>query len=671
MLNSAGNLERIKHWDLICGALSYIGIQKKSKPCNSNSLQAQRYIVYASKCLSRKYCIDADRIAAILQKTIADEIPIFWTYQRKYPMERGLSWCFLPSLSDAIEYLGPQTALELFENEPLERLRAREALTMYLQSNDAPLYSHKELAEIIDMFLKKLDHHKEFILKTGICPFYFPRSSWFRQPLGPLYPVKLPSGVRPRFDPDDDEYSTIDMSWQRIKQVDNNTIYVDCSYTDADYLPELQREACLRLIDMRPRLYQLKINILEELHSALLRKDNTGLWESCLNMITDSILGDEADFLLGMDIIYSGFDIRKWTTNDSELGMQSGGLSSIFEIIGNCLEELTIGAFSKTRDKLGNSAVEEMRTRSSPGINYFSLCALIDKYPQRTSDILDDFLSMEVEAEEFYQQYADKVNSALENEFYTEIKLQVRTRRKLVHRYMPYIRDYASFANKHFEIYGVAPSMSTPQLPQDSLPENIFRKEGQKWVVRFQGSETKYFNDILGMQYLYHLLQLNGNSIRVDELYHIVNKPSIDNEFKMNSIIDEYFNDEFSTVDIAADCADDGDSINHYRIALQNLEDEENIARRRGNSVELADVLKRKKDLLKFIQSNFGKRNLSRVRVDPLKRPRQAVSKAIKSALRQISKNLPSLYQHLSNSRLKIGTKCHYTPDPDINWITS
>ena len=200
---------------------------------------------------------------------------------------------------------------------------------------------------------------------------------------------------------------------------------------------------------------------------------------------------------------------------------------------------------------------------------------------------------------------------------------------------------------------------------------NVFRKQGDKWVVRFGKSEENYFDDLEGMTYLHYLIEHPNKPIPADDLYYLVHpRPSPENH--TGRIDRDDLPEDGSSIVSLSETGNDGDgtSLARYQKAVRGLEDEEAQAERRGDPVELAEVRKRKEKLLGHISSEYSKGGLKRAVADPLKKQRQAVSRAIKTALEHINKSLPSLSQYLDD-HIKRGTACCYWDDSHTPWATS
>jgi len=193
----------------------------------------------------------------------------------------------------------------------------------------------------------------------------------------------------------------------------------------------------------------------------------------------------------------------------------------------------------------------------------------------------------------------------LENEFYEEIIVRTKVKRKLVDKFEPQVRTFADWMKAHLEATGKIPELSVSQVrDRRDESENVFRREGKSWRIRYDGLAMS-LPDTKGMHFLSIMLSNPGRAFPVLKLYHGVDGiPYIEKNDTFSQMSEERW-------------AEEGMSIS----TPKELED----------------------------------------------KPRKAVSIAIKRSLEIINQEHPALGQHLKNS-LKTGFSCSYTPDKPITW---
>ena len=156
----------------------------------------------------------------------------------------------------------------------------------------------------------------------------------------------------------------------------------------------------------------------------------------------------------------------------------------------------------------------------------------------------------------------------------------------------------------------------------DPLPQNVFRQHGSSWQMRFQGGEAVFLNRQKGAEYITALLAVPYRSISVLDLY-------------ANGTMDEQ-----TRVALKAGGFDvvDYRHVVQFREHLSEIETE--IAQAQEyNDYERVEQLREEKELfLKQLKGIIGPCGKVHQMNDPLKKPRDAVSKAIRRTIQGIRK---------------------------------
>lgn len=190
--------------------------------------------------------------------------------------------------------------------------------------------------------------------------------------------------------------------------------------------------------------------------------------------------------------------------------------------------------------------------------------------------------------------------------------------------------------------------------PTDPLPQNVFRQCGSDWQIRFQGGEAVYLDRQKGVEYLTFLLDAPYKPISVLELYH-------------NGVMDEQTRNAMKASGF--ELADE-----HYLEQCRNQIGELNrgiIEAEQFNDPGRRVRLQREKDqLLKQIRGLIGPGGTLRQSDDPIKKPRDAVSKAIRRTIKNIRNAEMSRFADHLEKRLVFGKDMMYNPPNDIYWET-
>ena len=167
-------------------------------------------LVHEAELLATKRSIaEVGRVIDILKKTALDYNGIRFLKDRdtKDPLEDGLT--FAPSFYEAISHLPIDKALSLFETVDIDELASKVSYFDFLTDNQAPLYTHEELAAFIKQFIVYLKANKSSLLAIGYPAKSFEKSPWLYENLSRLYPVKIPFTVQDK-----------DLPHQTIAEVD-------------------------------------------------------------------------------------------------------------------------------------------------------------------------------------------------------------------------------------------------------------------------------------------------------------------------------------------------------------------------------------------------------------------------------------------------------------------
>lgn len=176
-------------------------------------------------------------------------------------------------------------------------------------------------------------------------------------------------------------------------------------------------------------------------------------------------------------------------------------------------------------------------------------------------------------------------------------------------------------------------------------PVNLFKREGDFWVVRYNGVGVT-LRDSKGLAYLAILLRDPGREHHVAELSSrwLPALPSTSSP----------------TLDAAA--------VKSYKRRLVDI-DEDLQEAERCNDIERAAALAAEADsLTSQLVSAFGLNGRARDLDDQRERIRKAVTARIRSSIRKTADQHETLGAHLANS-VRTGTFCSYSPESPVSWI--
>lgn len=170
---------------------------------------------------------------------------------------------------------------------------------------------------------------------------------------------------------------------------------------------------------------------------------------------------------------------------------------------------------------------------------------------------------------------------------------------------------------------------------------NVFRREGEYRLVLYE-SDVFRLKETVGVTYLAKLLSSPGREIHVLELAG-------------------------SDVSLASDAgpALDADARRAYRERLDELAADVADAEAANDLERAAQARQEIEVLRRELSRGVGLGGRARASSSTSERARQAVTKALKSALARIHAESPSLSGHLATA-IRTGTYCRYDPDPRL-----
>jgi translation initiation factor 1 (eIF-1/SUI1) len=181
-------------------------------------------------------------------------------------------------------------------------------------------------------------------------------------------------------------------------------------------------------------------------------------------------------------------------------------------------------------------------------------------------------------------------------------------------------------------------------------PDYEFRKNGQMWIIRYDGNEI-FLKDSVGLRCIYHLLAKPNSQIFANELQAIINGR------KPNEII------KLTSRDNVADRM----TLSEIKQRYSTLQVELEKAKRDNDIIVDNEIKKEIDDITNYLNQATAKNGKTRNISDDCEKARSTISKAFARAVESINKKLPQLAQHLKKY-CNVGTTCNYCPENKINW---
>jgi hypothetical protein len=589
---------------------------------NDDILEVEKELFKGAERTAERYGVNADRIMAVYKRY--PDLGITSPSLNITQLDRLIN-----QFDQAISVLGPSKAFKVFENEDVQKLADRVFLVNYLNHyNDILLCSLDQLARLIEEFISYLLNNRVDLIEDGYSRTCFLRSLFLDWQLAKLYHFNFPIA------------------------------------TEAPSSEDRER-----LIAGRGKLFRLKIAVIQELLQAIRHQTPANLWEKCLPLLTEAISADDAEFYLRMDRLYMGHDaVHKGQPVEIPNLDRPGGLTDLLEVIGHCEEELILGAFVRTRKLLGELvAFDVLKRPILIFANYFE--AAIHPLKDVLDSALDLFSSFEPKVSDFWENYVNRVNQALQAEFYVEPINGVKVKRKIMLSYELLRTFLLEPAKSHFEATGKFP-WGPPPYSEESKPQKdfVFRRRRDFWEIIYEGQPCELLKHRDGLQYIAYLLAHPKDGVYVEDLYNIYKAKPLPNTGH-TGIDEEGLAQGRFTISGPRDA---GTKLTpktraQYRNRLKELQEEREKAESINDKGRLENINRETEGIAQQLKSGVGLRGRLRKDGDLVDKYRRAVANSITRALNEIEKENKKLWRHLY-THIKTGRFCSYTPEKTIPW---
>lgn len=671
--------------------------------------------------LAAKFELPHERLLACIQRLVASA-PRHGHPQQE--LSHGLFRDGCPELlRGSLARMPADVALTFVESEDLHAYPRRSAMAQYFASGKTPLLSLTELRQLLSEFVAHQHQNEDTLVATGHPTTHFGRSTWLDVRLNKLYFTKIPTHLRtktacgggsclrrsyPRsylnwqrigtraknaFMPDGfevmghstffrtEEAPALTSSW--VKQSEEDTFSI-CTYEEADLLAGLSTADSSRLSGLRARLLKVKTRLLDELVTVIRENDRRNVWERSLAILAGELLADEAEFLLGMDQFFAGYSVRQGESETKLLPLCPGGLTDLFELIGYVEKELAIGTLDRTRGALGDALVLDhlQRPRLLTDLNRSSWPRLKQLAPsnpyldliavgkgEQIRDAVDEFSRLDSEEPAFWRKFRDRAEKALSSEFNAVVGIQIKQQFRLV--LAPLLQQFADDwcgGEGRYRVELALSNMKSGKELEES--QGVFERTGESWNIQYQNGPLFPMRQLVGLTYLHVLISNPEKPFRPSELQAHVVRAGTSKSLTRYAEIDP--GTELADV---CSCEQNGGGLIDKR-ALREVKgrSEEIIAEIEGaeRNNDLGRVVKLKLEqgqLDDYLKSATRPGGQIKQAMDRSKRERDAVTKAIKTALRKLSQKDSLLGEHFCKCLLMKGFY-RYSPGSGQQWRT-
>ena len=207
-----------------------------------------------------------------------------------------------------------------------------------------------------------------------------------------------------------------------------------------------------------------------------------------------------------------------------------------------------------------------------------------------------------------------------------------------------------------------APASAAPPAPApDGATRDRFQREGEFWTVSYDGTVVR-LKDSKGLRQIALLLAQPGRELHVTDLEALVSGPGEPSTTTPSSKVGH------GELDARADLGDAGELLDAearaaYKARLDELQEEIDEADE-FNDPERAERARTEREfLIRELARAVGLGGRDRKASSHAERARLNATRAIRSAMTNLTREHPSLGQHLA-ATIRTGRYCSYTPDP-------
>jgi len=622
-------------------------------------------------------------------------------------------------LKDAIAFIEPEKAIQLFENtDPVFLMNRYLTYNRFLFPSFAPFYTHNELADLIVDFIDYQKINQDKIIQTGFPNRPFSKSLWLDGQLSRLYFVKLPLDYPPlpryyysspalkKIDQifntkDSNEFYSIwirnpqEAGDQKVKHKSEhpfkkcselfllddfyfeNGVFYDkggnavaerCEYYKAPMLDFLTSVSDLvEIISIRAKFFNMRIEILEVISNALKKDKSSKLWENCLAIMTDKyeLQKKQVDMLNHVD------SILKCTNQDEHEGKNMRLLMGIpyihidhpYRLIAKFENNSGFGdlihfiGWNEIELKTGVMNEAKKRLQDFPlENNFFSYYQLVDQpCIKKFDEVLDNFSIASEKQNEAYKGFYKKVYDAYGTEFLEPPDGEIFIRSKYQEKYKREIFPFVKSAAEQYEAEG--------RVCFTLNPPAIKHDKSLKEAKPKKSDDFVFYKDGATWR-----AGFEGKEISVGHskgMYYIdyllktqgKNISALDLNYAVNST---YFNQSgFDLSNIQ--------TLESLKEELRMIEDDIAIYEDLTDQNKLGQLQERKLLIQQEIKRTQGLGGRIRQASSSHEKARQAITTAIRKARNKIAIHHPNLAMHLKNS-LNTGSEFSYTPENPLPW---
>jgi hypothetical protein len=208
---------------------------------------------------------------------------------------------------------------------------------------------------------------------------------------------------------------------------------------------------------------------------------------------------------------------------------------------------------------------------------------------------------------------------------------------------------------------------ATPEPGRDGPGQERFQREGEFWTIAYDGAVVR-LKDSKGLRQIALLLGQPGRELQATDLEAMVSGPSETAGTASGSRADR------GELEVRADGGDagallDAEARAAYKARLDDLQEEIDEADEFNDPVRAETARDEREFLIRELARAVGLGGRDRKAASHAERARLNATRAIRSAMTNLTREHPSLGRHLA-ATIRTGRYCSYTPDPrtPVSW---
>ena len=394
--------------------------------------------------LAQRYELPLVQVRRILERTaryqcdteLADDQDV-----RRPCLNEPILW---PSLPEACAHMSPVKALRLFETEDLTNLANEIACAGFLGEEWTPVCSLAEFAHLITRFIELQQRSRTELVRTGRPRATFRSCLFLDHLLGPLYPLRAESGR-----PGGRAHRPAQAAGDQL--FDGNEWPRQPGHVGASLTMPPESPGIVLPEELRARVFDAKLAVLRMAAEALDAEKPKQLWPSCQEILLGSLSEPELRLLLRADS-RDGKHGRSQGQKALPSGRGQGGLSSTIDFIGHCEQELNVGLYCRSRERL--SPLLRLFPFHQPRLDTDYYGALDTSNQPILQDGIRLFLELAPISAHYLEHYACRVNDRLLPRYLALSVEATLPSIELVHGYMAMILKFVEYVKWYMKTHG-------------------------------------------------------------------------------------------------------------------------------------------------------------------------------------------------------------------------